>query len=209
MWVIKLGGSLIGSTELCSWLGNIAKNGDGKVIIVPGGGVFADAVEQAQILSGVDNATAHRMAVMAMEQYGVMMIGLNPALVAADCELEIAERGWQHLGIVWLASRMVNAADDIPKSWDVSSDSLAAWLAHKLEAAHLVIVKSVTVKAEQLSVNSLIERGWVDPYFNQAILQADAKNKFKTWILDKTQYSIFNESFHEDALKQNAIEVLN
>ena len=41
---------------------------------------------------------------------------------------EIDERTWQHRAIVWLPSHMVFADDNIPQSWDVTSDSLAAWL---------------------------------------------------------------------------------
>ncbi|OZA05848.1 MAG: uridylate kinase, partial [Methylophilaceae bacterium 17-44-8] len=44
MWVIKLGGSLLGTDELQQWLSCIAEYGDGRVVIVPGGGVFADTV---------------------------------------------------------------------------------------------------------------------------------------------------------------------
>jgi aspartokinase-like uncharacterized kinase len=44
MWVVKLGGSLLGSPELPRWLDTLVKISDGKVLIVPGGGMFADAV---------------------------------------------------------------------------------------------------------------------------------------------------------------------
>ena len=44
MWVVKIGGSLLGSPELERWLEVAAKFSDGNIIIVPGGGVFANAV---------------------------------------------------------------------------------------------------------------------------------------------------------------------
>ena len=138
MWVIKLGGSLLGSPELSQWLDLFAHHGDGNIVIVPGGGIFADAVRESQKYSGCSDAVAHRMAVMAMDQYGVLMAGLNPAFVTAESELEIAERCWQHRAIVWLPSAMVNADEAIPKNWQVTSDSLAVWLAAKLNAEHLV-----------------------------------------------------------------------
>lgn len=209
MWVIKLGGSLIGSNELQAWLDVIVNNGDGKIIIVPGGGLFADAVRQAQALTQVNDSTAHRMAVMAMDQFGVMMTGLNPKLVTADCELELAERGWQHLGIVWLASRMVNAADDIATNWDITSDSLAAWLAHKVEASHLLMVKSVQVDAGQTSAHALNTLGWLDPSFAQAIQQKNNKPRFKTWVLNKAQYALFDSGFNEAQLKAHALQIVD
>ena len=209
MWVIKLGGSLIGSNELQAWLDVIANKGDGKVIIVPGGGLFADTVRQAQSLTQVNDATAHRMAVMAMDQFGVMMTGLNPKLVTADCELELAERGWQHLGIVWLASRMVNAADDIATNWDITSDSLAAWLAHKVEASHLLIVKSAQVTTGQASAHGLIKLGMLDPSFDQVIQQKNNKPRYKTWMLNKSQHVLFNSGFDEAQLEAHALEILD
>src|SRR5689334_10982474 len=112
MWVIKIGGSLLGSPELKSWLDMLATQSDGKIVIVPGGGILADAVRESQLLSGISDAVAHRMAVMAMDQYGELLAGINRKLVTADSELEIAERGWQHRAVVWLPSKMVLADEN-------------------------------------------------------------------------------------------------
>lgn len=157
MWVIKLGGSLLGSPALKSWLDVLVKFGDGKVVVVPGGGLFADAVREAQSKTGVDDKTAHKMAVMAMDQYAALMIGLNPELAIASSELEIAEMGWQHRAIVWKPSPMVLADESLPTSWDLTSDSLAAWLADKLNAEHLLIVKSAEIEV-QSDIADLIAR---------------------------------------------------
>ncbi len=149
MWVVKLGGSLLGSAELPRWLELLAEHGDGRIVLVPGGGVFAEAVREAQKLSGVDDAVAHRLAVLAMDQYGLLLAGLCPRLTTAASELELDEHSWQHRAMVWLPSRMVLAEDGIPCSWEVTSDSLAAWLAGRLGASRLVLVKSVA--AEELA----------------------------------------------------------
>ncbi|HEY7985925.1 MAG TPA: uridylate kinase [Methylophilaceae bacterium] len=148
MVIVKLGGSLLGSAALPRWLEAIAQTSDGRIVIVPGGGVFADAVRQAQQTAGFDDATAHRLAVLAMDQYARVLLALNPALVAASTELEIAERSWQHRAIVWLPSVMVLADEKIPKTWDVTSDSLAAWLAKRIKPRHLVLVKATEDSSE-------------------------------------------------------------
>ena len=93
MWIVKLGGSLIGSPALKGWLDKLVQFGDGKVVIVPGGGLFADAVRNAQSKTGINDETAHQMALVAMDQYAALMAGLNPKLVLASSELEIAESG--------------------------------------------------------------------------------------------------------------------
>ena len=203
MWVIKLGGSLLGSQELQGWLDAVERLGDGKVIIVPGGGVFADAVRQAQRQTQIQDNVAHQMAVMAMDQFGVLMTGLNKKLVTASTELELAERGWQHRGIVWLPSHMVCSDDAIPMSWDVTSDSLAAWLAHKVEASHLILVKSSLPDAKQISIEQLISQDVVDNAFSS--FASDAP--FKTWLMEKGQSGVFSKRFHSSLLEKHALVV--
>lgn len=204
MWVIKLGGSLLGSPELNLWLDLVARHGDGKVLIVPGGGVFADTVRDAQINTGIDDATAHRMAVMAMDQYGVLMTGLDTRLVTASSELEIAERGWQHRGIVWLPSSMVCADDTIAMNWSITSDSLAAYLAAKMNAEHLILVKSSRPDADQqVSLEKLTKEGFVDSAFGDHI----AGRPFHTWVVGRQDCTAFNEGFNEEELGRVGLPV--
>lgn len=167
MLIVKLGGSLLGTPELQAWLDMLATQSDGRVVIVPGGGVFADAVRAAQTTGGFNDATAHHAALLAMDQYGLVLQGLQPALTTAASELEISERSWQHRAIVWLPSRMVLADDEIPKSWEVTSDSLAAWLAAKIDAESLVLVKHPDVVDEALPVSQLMSEGLLDPAFDR------------------------------------------
>ena len=139
-WVLKLGGSLAGSAALPAWLDVIAAGG-GRLIVVPGGGPFADAVRAAQRARSFDDATAHRMAVLAMEQYGLMLAARCPALRPAATRAEL--RGALRDGGVglWMPARMLAGREDVEASWDVTSDSLAAWLARELAAACLLLVK--------------------------------------------------------------------
>jgi dihydroneopterin aldolase len=65
----------------------------------------------------------------------------------------------------WLPSRMALGADDLPESWQVTSDSLAAWLALRLDASALVIIKSVNAKTDPITAEALVEREIVDPLF--------------------------------------------
>lgn len=178
-------------------------HGDGRVVIVPGGGIFADAVRESQKRSGSTDAIAHKLAVMAMDQYGVMMSGLNPALVTAESELEIAERGWQHRAIVWLPSKMVCADDTIPANWQVTSDSLAAWLASKLNAKNLILVKPSRPPSDQVSVESLIKDGTVDGHFGDFT----CGRSFNTWIMGKQDYSIFADGMTQKRLEEAGVPV--
>ena len=189
MWVVKIGGSLLGSPELERWLEIFVKYSDGKIIIVPGGGVFADAVREAQKLSKISDKAAHRLAVLAMDQYGHLLHSLNPKLATASSELEIDERTWQHRAIVWLPSQMVLADDTIPQNWDVTSDSIAAWLAEKLDATHLILLKSDKPNESALGLKVITEDGLVDFAFQNFV-----RNKlFSTWLVKKSDYAHFED----------------
>src|SRR6185369_14601723 len=100
----------------------------GRIVLVPGGGPFADAVRAAQPRMGFDDGAAHRMALLAMEQYGCALASGRKQFSLADSRAAI-DRALELKQVpVWLPTRMALAAD-IPASWEVTSDSLAAWLA--------------------------------------------------------------------------------
>ncbi len=196
MWVVKLGGSLLGTPELKDWLDVIARHGDGQIVIVPGGGILADAVYESQMLSGISDLVAHKMAVMAMDQYGILLAGLNAELVTAASDLEIAERGWQHRAVIWLPSNMVIADESIPTTWEVTSDSLAAWLAQKLNANHLILVKSERPQLEQISLERLTKEGFVDEHFGDYIVGQN----FSTWVMGKGDFNVFSDGLSDELL---------
>ncbi|MGB8274655.1 MAG: hypothetical protein WCF16_05220, partial [Alphaproteobacteria bacterium] len=135
--VVKLGGSLAESGALRPWLQALSSLRGAGLVIVPGGGPFADAVRRAQRLHGFSDEAAHRMALAAMEQFGLMLCDLAPALVPAATRQAIALAVARGDIPVWMPSRMLGKRADVRASWDVTSDSLAAWLASALEAHSL------------------------------------------------------------------------
>ncbi|MGH8677643.1 MAG: aspartate kinase, partial [Burkholderiales bacterium] len=125
MWVVKFGGSLAHSENLRRWLDVIATAGAGKVVLVPGGGPFADAVREAQQQIEFDDHTAHRMALLAMEQYGLCLCGSQTGLVPAGSTATIRDALEKEEVPVWMPSTLVLGDPSIPESWDVTADSLA------------------------------------------------------------------------------------
>lgn len=179
LWVVRLGGSLIGSPQLKRWLAVLGDAG-GRAVLVPGGGPFADQVRVAQTRFRFNDVTAHRMALLAMEQYGCMLAGLHPGLRLAGSAREIAQARRSAQTAVWLPTRMVLADPGVAASWDITSDSLAAWLAGKLDADRLLLVKSVTVPDESVSALTLARRGIVDPAFPDYLLRSGSEG----WCID-------------------------
>ena len=142
--VIKIGGSCAGSLDLRRWTAAVAAC-TGRIVVVPGGGPFADAVRTAQPVMGFDDAAAHHMALLGMEQFGRALASFDARLAPVD-SIAAVRRGLRDGKVpVWLPSRLTLAAADVPASWDVTSDSLAAWLAGRLGARRLVLMKQVEV----------------------------------------------------------------
>jgi 5-(aminomethyl)-3-furanmethanol phosphate kinase len=164
--VIKLGGSFAFSAYLGDWITAIAGCA-GRAVVVPGGGPFADVVRAAQARMGFDDRAAHRMGLLAMEQYGCAIEGLSEKLSLAD-SLDSIRRGLADDQVpVWLPTQMALAAADIRQSWDVTSDSLAAWLAGTIGAERLLLVKHLepvhgTVRAANLAARSIVDRAFAN-----------------------------------------------
>jgi aspartokinase-like uncharacterized kinase len=168
--VIKIGGSCAFSLDLRRWTATVAACG-GRAVVVPGGGSFADAVRAAQPRMGFDDAAAHHMALLAMEQLGRALASFDARLSPVDTIAAVRRAVRDKAVPVWLATRMALAAD-IPASWEVTSDSLAAWLAGKLNAARLVLLKQVELPPNVVSATELAGTGVVDPAFPRFLKQS-------------------------------------
>jgi 5-(aminomethyl)-3-furanmethanol phosphate kinase len=125
--VVKLGGSLY---HRIPGIIPILREAGRPLLIVPGGGPFANAVREAQ----VDDDAAHWMAIAAMDQYGWFVashgLPVTEALVIPDHP------------VVLLPYRCLREKDPLPHSWDVTSDTIAAWIAYTL-GLDLLLLKSV------------------------------------------------------------------
>ena len=166
IWVIKLGGSLSHSSILKDWLDLILCQGQGRAVIVPGGGDFADQVRVAQQHWQFDDLYAHQMAVLAMQQMALLFQGLYSELDLAESPDQIKRLLKQGSVVIWSPKLSILNQAGIPANWNITSDSLSAWLAHTLSAATLTLVKSSAIP-ENCAISELIEKGIVDKAFNQ------------------------------------------
>lgn len=162
MWVVKLGGSLDRDPALRTWLALLADCGGGRVAIVPGGGRFADAAREAQAHWRVDDVAAHNMALLGMAQTAQLMKGLCPALECADSAAAVRDVLRRGRVALWQPFELLRSEADELTSWDVSSDSLALWLARELGAARLILVKSCALPPragpDQLAALGIVDR---------------------------------------------------
>lgn len=170
--VVKLGGSLTQSGNLRACLETIDRcYQDRAVVIVPGGGFFADQVRLAQQCWRFDDRAAHAMALLAMQQMALLFNGLKPHFVIAGSVADIRRQAARKQVVIWSPALDELDRAGIPASWDVTSDSLAAWLAGALPASGLVLVKSAGID-DKLSLAELAELGIVDKAFCDTAAQA-------------------------------------
>lgn len=169
--VLKLGGSLAESGRLRALLALVAR-ARRPVVVVPGGGAFADAVRATQETLGFSDEAAHDMALLAMHQMADAMIALEPRLMGAETLIGIA-RAWHRRRIpVWLPASLCAGDRLIPRDWSITSDGLAARLAERLGDVELVLVKSRTVR-RTAAARTLARQGIVDPVFPVIVERAD------------------------------------
>ena len=155
--VVKVGGGLLsraGAFELVTEALTAFTQGR-RVVIVPGGGPFADAVRQMFKRIKIGEDAAHWMAVLSMDQYAYALAARIPAAVLVHEEAEIAATIAAGRLPVLAPYRWLEAADPLPHSWEVTSDSIAAWVAGALGARRLVLIKPVRGETKKL----------VDPLF--------------------------------------------
>ena len=161
--VLKLGGSLLSHAPLTQILQLATKAGIGQVVIVPGGGVFAEQVRLTQQQWQYDDQTAHYMAILAMQQMALLLQSLCAGLVIVNNVAMIRASMQQHT-VIWSPLSSELDATGIPASWDITSDTLAAWLAVQLSIEHVMLVKSAEFSADstiaQLSASGVIDKAF-------------------------------------------------
>jgi aspartokinase-like uncharacterized kinase len=159
--VIKVGGSLLADVaQLTGVLAAVAlAAATRRVLIVPGGGPFADAVRDVDRRLGLPDDASHWMALLAMDQYAHVLASrlANGVVVTAVSDaIRMLDAG--HVPVL-APSRWLAEADPLPHSWDVTSDSIAAWVAGQTRARVLILVKAAGASGADI----------VDRHFSQVV----------------------------------------
>ena len=142
------------------------------LLIVPGGGLFADIVRNLRLQ---DDTSSHWMAVAAMDQYGWFL---------ASYGLEVSEvMAVPEKTFVFLPYTCLRRQDPLPHTWSVTSDTIAAWIADFLKL-ELLVLKSVDGIFDsgilQEAINKNLDCDEVDPFFIDYVL----KNRIRATIIN-------------------------
>lgn len=113
------------------------------VVVVPGGSIFADTVKEFQVETGIDDDLAHWMAIKAMEIYGLYLAKYSRKAVEAYTLRDIENALKEKLIPIAMPYRILKEHDELPHSWDISSDSIATYIASLVRADIVVFGKLI------------------------------------------------------------------
>lgn len=161
---MKLGGGVLASVDavdgVLEALGAAAKSC--RLLIVPGGGPFADVVRDIDRRFSLSEAAAHWMAVLAMDQHAYLIVDRLARAERVTEAHEIASVIEARKIPVLAPFHWLLNADPLPHSWDVTSDSIAAWVAGCVGARRLVLVKPSGVQPSDAAVDRYFARALPD-----------------------------------------------
>ena len=166
--VVKVGGSLYDLPDLRNrLLRYLATLDAARIVLVPGGGVTADAIRTLDRAHRLGEEASHWLAIGALS-LNARFLGrlldwpLFPAADASRCVLDA------------LPFFQTDEAREhhLPHTWDVTSDSLAVRAAVVLEARELILLKSVGWNGTDW--NAAASAGIMDRYFPTAMSRVPA-----------------------------------
>lgn len=134
MWVVKIGGSLFPeeAIKLCKYLQSY------QVLIICGGGIFADQIRQYDHLKSFSPSAAHKAAILCMDIMGMLLADYVPSseLIRFPDEAEVVINR-RRLPIL-IPSHLFDLNDPLEHSWRVTSDSISLYIAQLLKAKLLI-----------------------------------------------------------------------
>lgn len=160
--LFKLGGSLLETPDLATRLTALLREAlpTCRPILVVGGGSAADIVRRWEQVHSLSDAASHELAIAAMDFNARLLRTLlsraGLAVVSDPCDHRAGA-----ILIPDMLAELHRAGSGVPpETWDITSDSLAAWLAHRLGASRLVLLKSVDAPRDLAAATA---QGTVDP----------------------------------------------
>jgi 5-(aminomethyl)-3-furanmethanol phosphate kinase len=143
--MLKVGGSLALFPQklrgLCKILSEVSENY--PLVVLPGGGEFADAVRTLDERFKLSCWVSHRMSILGQDQYGFLL----KDLISNAVEVSTFEETQRVLDCkklpVFLPSKLFFSEDPLENSWDVTSDSIAAYIAGRMDIPKVLFVTDV------------------------------------------------------------------
>lgn len=166
--VAKVGGSLLTwpqlPRELNAWLSNVPQ---ATTVLIAGGGPWTELLRQSAKRFDLTEASAHAMCLQVMSVTASLLADVcTRSCTRSLPELRAAMQTDQRIVFDVQEWLLGDDASDLPKTWEVTSDSIAARLAMELKADKLVLFKSSPAPLGNL--RELANADYVDRYFPTA-----------------------------------------
>jgi aspartokinase-like uncharacterized kinase len=174
--VVRLGGSLLSlpdlNARLAKWIG---KQDDlsvgrtrGTFVWIAGGGGKVDELRKQYASGAIAELDAHWKAIEVMDQntrglpdrvenFEPCVDSLDEVIRPNDDETN------RHYPLS--VTKSLRNHSDLPESWRVTSDSIAAQFAQQFKADELVLLKSRLATTSESSIKAMAELGLVDEHF--------------------------------------------
>lgn len=171
MQIVKFGGSLYYQPALLSaWLQKLSADArDELLVLVPGGGPFADLIRNAQRDFALSDVQAHELAIDAMCQFGRLLLTMRDEAQQFDPATPSSS---SNAGLrIWLPDIDQLNQTSLAQDWTVTSDSIALWLAQQYQQP-LTLLKSVSqfgASLQQLTVDGHIDNAFRPIYLDSPV----------------------------------------
>ena len=179
--VYKIGGSLFDVPQLRQVIVQVLEQRKThNALLIAGGGSAADVVREWDSVHCLGNEAAHELALEAMMLSTSLLARLLPEARLVRSEQQVRMAADEGKLTILCAGCFIKAAEagrqmPLERSWQVTSDSIAAWTAKILAASELVLVKSVAAP-RGLSLAEASQAGLVDERFPEMALDLPATN---------------------------------
>ncbi len=159
MWIVKIGGSWLKNPKLPSLVNFLHKFANQKIVLVVGGGVFAETVRDVYKSNKMTEVTGHVLAMKATEIFAYYLKSINPEILIT---YKITNFIKESLNL-WLPTEKLSFEKKFEKNWESTSDSIATWLYSNTKSKGIVFIKSLSfVNEEKLKLKYLQKKKIMD-----------------------------------------------
>ncbi len=144
--ICKLGGKILEDLEnIHSTISQITqlivRNIMTRIILIPGGGSYANFVREMYDSLDLNEDLAHWMGIISMDHNGRDLKKKFPELTLID---DFNKLGEFTKGIsIFLPFKFLRKTDELPHKWDVTSDSITLYLAKMMKLEKCFLIKNV------------------------------------------------------------------
>jgi len=192
MWILKIGGSWIKNRDLDELLNLLDKYNNSSITLVVGGGCFADSVREAYDNSRMTEESANFLALKATEIFAYFLKEKNRNLFLSENKDDFLNGKIK----IWLPSKTLSCEATFVRSWQSTSDSVAAWLSSKISSSGVIFIKSLPfLKKKNYSLRELQKKDILDKNVDKYLLKEKSVKIVGPEIIDYLRKSVDWKNF--------------